>query len=100
MLGTDITTTWHWSAFGKHPAAADYFRLGYSSPFVDGLTKWVESGYRLLAERSDTPPPFCSWRFWARGFGRESLVLGVVRVSSDSLGRPYPLLIMGSGPLQ
>uniref|UniRef100_A0A831UBU3 Type VI secretion system protein TssA n=1 Tax=Geobacter metallireducens TaxID=28232 RepID=A0A831UBU3_GEOME len=101
MLGTpDTTTTWRWSAFGKHPAAADYFRLGHSSPFVDGLTKWVESGYRLLAERSDTPPPFCSWRFWARGFGRESLVLGVVRVSSDSLGRPYPLLIMGSGPLE
>lgn len=101
MLGTpDTTTTWRWSAFGKHPAAADYFRLGHSSPFVDGLTKWVESGYRLLAEQSDMSPPFCSWRFWARGFGRESLVLGVVRVSSDSLGRPYPLLIMGSGPLE
>ncbi|GLI38316.1 type VI secretion system protein TssA [Geobacter hydrogenophilus] len=100
MLGTDTTTTWHWSAFGKHPAAADYFRLGHSSPFVDGLTKWVESGYTLQSERSAAPPPFCSWRFWARGFGRESLVLGVVRVSSDSLGRPYPLLIMGSGPLE
>lgn len=100
MLGTADTTTWHWSAFGKHPAAADYFRLGHSSPFVDGLTKWVENGYRLLAERSDAPPPFCSWRFWARGYGRDSLVLGVVRVSSDSMGRPYPLLIMGSGPLE
>ncbi|ABB30520.1 type VI secretion-associated protein, VC_A0119 family [Geobacter metallireducens RCH3] len=100
MLGTDMTTGWNWSAFGKHPAAADYFRLGHASPFVEGLTKWVESGYRLLAERSDAPPAFCSWRFWARGYGRDPLVLGVVRVSSDSLGRPYPLLIMGSGPLE
>lgn len=100
MLGTDMTTGWNWSAFGKHPAAADYFRLGHASPFVEGVTKWVESGYRLLAERGDATPPFCSWRFWARGYGRDSLVLGVVRVSSDSMGRPYPLLIMGSGPLE
>ncbi len=100
MLGTDMTTGWNWSAFGKHPAAADYFRLGHASPFVEGVTKWVESGYRLLAERGDATPPFCSWRFWARGYGRDSLVIGVVRVSSDSMGRPYPLLIMGSGPLE
>ncbi|MBT1072784.1 type VI secretion system protein TssA [Pelotalea chapellei] len=91
---------WRWSAFGKHPAAADYFRLGESSPFVEGLTTWVESGYRLLAGQKEASLPFCSWRFWARGFGKESLVLGLVRVSSDSLGRPYPLFIMGSGPLE
>ncbi|AJE02302.1 type VI secretion system protein TssA [Geobacter pickeringii] len=101
MIGsTDHGTAWRWSAFGKHPAAADYFRLGEGSPFVEGLTKWVESGYRLLTSQGDAAAPFCSWRFWARGFGRESLVLGVVRVSSDSMGRPYPLLIMGSGPLE
>lgn len=101
MIGsTEHGTAWRWSAFGKHPAAADYFRLGEGTPFVEGLTKWVESGYRLLTGTGGATPPFCSWRFWARGFGRESLVLGVVRVSSDSLGRPYPLLVMGSGPLE
>ncbi|RNC71726.1 MAG: type VI secretion system protein TssA [Desulfuromonadales bacterium] len=98
MLGTD--SSWRWAAFGKHPAAADYFRLGAGSPFVEGLTKWVESGYRLLAERIDAPSPFCSWRFWGRGYGKNGLIAGLVRVSSDSLGRPYPLLIMGSGPLE
>lgn len=99
MNSFGIQDGWHWAAFGKHPATADYFRLGESSPFVEGLTKWVEEGYRLLGGRQGGTLPFCSWRFWARGFGRESLVLGLVRVSSDSLGRPYPLLIMGSGPL-
>lgn len=97
---TKNETGWRWSAFGKHPAAADYFRLGETSPFVEGLTSWVESGYRLLAAQNEGAPSFCSWRFWARGYGKESLVLGLVRVSSDSLGRPYPLLIMGSGPLE
>lgn len=101
MLGTtDTTAHWRWAAFGKHPAAADYFRLGVDSPFVEGLTKWVESGYRLLAERVEQPSSFCSWRFWGRGYGKDGLLVGVVRVSSDSLGRPYPLLIMGSGPLE
>lgn len=100
MMTIGDNGTWRWSAFGKHPAAADYFRLGQSSPFADGLSKWVENGYRLLTDRSETPSPFCSWRFWSRGYGRDSLVLGVVRVSSDSMGRPYPLLIMGSGPLE
>lgn len=95
-----VDPCWRWAAFGKHPAAADYFRLGEDSPFVEGLVAWMESGYRHLINRRETALPFCSWRFWSRGFGRDSLVIGVVRLSSDSLGRPYPLLIMGSGPLE
>ncbi|ANA41319.1 type VI secretion protein [Geobacter anodireducens] len=95
-----VDPSWRWAAFGKHPAAADYFRLGEDSPFVEGLATWVESGYRHLISRREAALPFCSWRFWSRGFGRDALVIGVVRLSSDSLGRPYPLLIMGSGPLE
>ena len=42
----------------------------------------------------------CAWRFWARGSKKENLVCGLIRDSSDSLGRPYPLLIIGTGPLR
>lgn len=90
---------WKWAAFGKHPAAKDYFRLGEETPFVAGLFSWVENGYQLLPARDNATPDFCSWRFWAREAGKNTIVCGVVRVSSDSLGRPYPLVIMGSGPL-
>lgn len=90
---------WQWAAFGKHPAAKDYFRLGEESTFVTGLFSWVENGYQLLTTKENDAPDFCSWRFWAREAGKNTLVCGVVRVSSDSLGRPYPLVIMGSGPL-
>jgi type VI secretion system protein VasJ len=90
---------WQWAAFGKHPAAKDYFRLGEETPFVEGLFRWVESGYQLLTAKENAAPDFCSWRFWAREANKNSLACGVVRVSSDSLGRPYPLVIMGSGPL-
>lgn len=91
---------WQWAAFGKHPTAKDYFRLGEETPFVEGLFGWVEKGYQLLTTRENATPDFCSWRFWVREAGKNSLVCGVVRVSSDSLGRPYPLVIMGAGPLQ
>lgn len=90
---------WQWAAFGKHPTAKDYFRMGEETPFVTGLFSWVESGYQLLTTKENATPDFCSWRFWAREAGKNSLVCGVVRVSSDSLGRPYPLVIIGSGPL-
>ncbi len=90
---------WKWAAFGKHPTAKDYFRLGEETSFVTGLFSWVENGYQLLTGKENASPDFCSWRFWAREAGKNSIVCGVVRVSSDSLGRPYPLVIMGAGQL-
>jgi type VI secretion system protein VasJ len=91
---------WKWAAFGKHPAAKDYFRMGDSTPFFDGLFSWIEDGYQLLTSRESVAPEFCSWRFWAKEAGTESLVCGVVRVSSDSFGRSYPLVITGIGSLR
>ena len=101
MLDTlDSGQNWQWAAFGKHPAAKDYFRLGENTPFVEGLFTWIENGYQLLTTKETATPDFCSWRFWAKEAGKESLVCGVVRVSSDSLGRPYPLVITGIGSLR
>jgi type VI secretion system protein VasJ len=101
MLDTiESGQNWQWAAFGKHPAAKDYFRLGEETPFVEGLFNWVENGYQLLTTKANATPDYCSWRFWVREAGKDSLVCGVVRVSSDSLGRPYPLVIMGAGPLR
>jgi type VI secretion system protein VasJ len=91
---------WQWAAFGKHPAAKDYFQLGEKTPFFEGFFSWIEDGYQLLTTKETSPPDFCSWRFCAKTAGKESLVCGVVRVSSDSFGRPYPLVITGTGSLR
>jgi type VI secretion system protein VasJ len=100
VLGTlETTRDWQWAAFGKHPAAKDYFRVGENTHFIKGLFGWVENGYRILSDNADIPPDFCSWRFCAREAGRDSLVCGLVRLSSDSFGRAYPLVIMGTGDL-
>ena len=62
----DEEQSWKWAAFGKHPAAKDYFRLGDETPFVEGLFRWVENGYQLVTADATTTPEFYSWRFWAR----------------------------------
>lgn len=90
---------WHWAAFGKHPAARDYFRLGENHPLIKGFSDWVEIGYQTWTSKRMTSPGPCAWRFWARGGQKEHLVCGLIRDSSDGLGRPYPLLMIGTGPL-
>jgi type VI secretion system protein VasJ len=64
-----------------------------------GFSEWVETGYRALPGKSGAPGEFHSFRFWAKGPGKDCLVLGVVRDSSDDIGRPYPFFALGTGPL-
>ncbi|MCL5966159.1 MAG: type VI secretion system-associated protein TagF [Deltaproteobacteria bacterium] len=92
---------WLWAAVGKHPVARDYIRLGRSSPMMDGFSAWVDGGYRDLHSREPKGnPALRSFRFWALGAGPGLLACGVVRDSHDAVGRPFPLLIMGSGSLR
>lgn len=101
MLGSiNLKTSWNWTACGKHPVAADYFSAGSDNPLLKALSDWVKNGYRILGPRNKRTPNLYSWRFWAGGAGKGNLICGIVRDSSDSLGRPYPLLIMGTGSLK
>ena len=92
---------WRWLASGKHPVASDFFRLGEDAPLLKVFSDWVEKGYQTLISRKKTitPSVHYAWRFWASGSQKEHIACGVIRDSSDSVGRPYPLLIMGTGPL-
>lgn len=101
MLGAvESPQRWQWVALGKHPAARDFFRLGPDIAMAGGFSEWLQSGYRALPGKSGAPGEFRSYRFWAKGPGRDGLVLGVVRESSDDIGRPYPFFTMGVGPLK
>ncbi|MFH1146598.1 MAG: TagF domain-containing protein [Pseudomonadota bacterium] len=89
---------WKWTAMGKHPSAPDFFNLGLSGPLSDGFYTWVRNGYGLLdLERGEQKAHF--WRFWSRGSKKEELACGLLRDSTDRIGRPYPLLLMGIGLL-
>jgi type VI secretion system protein VasJ len=66
---------------------------------LTAFADWIEKGYRGLAERSGSPGSLISYRFWVGGPRGGSILCGVVKDSSDSVGRPYPLILMGMGPL-
>jgi type VI secretion system protein VasJ len=100
VLGSiKLKHSWKWSAMGKHPAVMDYFQLGCGAPLVSAFAAWIENGYRKLASGNRAGPAFSSWRFWAKGMRKGYIACGVVRDSSDSAGRPYPLMVMGTGTL-
>lgn len=100
MLGSiRPKSSWEWSAAGKHPVAMDYFQLGDSTPLAQAFAGWIEKGYQKVVATKRDRSVFHSWRFWAKGVRKGHIACGVGRDSTDSAGRPYPLLIVGIGNL-
>jgi type VI secretion system protein VasJ len=103
MLGS-VKQTWHWIGSGKHPAAGDYFKVGDFTPILAAIADWLEKGFQCFLEKEKRNIPDThwhnSWRFWVRSPKPDHIVAGVVRDSSDSLGRPFPFLVAGTGPLK
>jgi type VI secretion system protein VasJ len=67
---------------------------------LEGIADWVDKGYAGIEGKKKGMADASSWRFWSKGFGPGALVCGVVRDSVDGLGRPYPLLVLGTGALR
>lgn len=98
MLGSiDNGSSFQWAIAGKHPAAADYIRLGAQSAVLDAVADWVAKGYDALQRDGHRLQSGCSWRFWLRGAKKQALICGLCRDSSDRIGRPFPFLVMGEG---
>ena len=100
MMSSSGSPNWRFVAVGKHPVAKDFLKLGVSIPLVDDLSAMLKTAYSTLTSTFDSAPGFSSWRFWSKGSGKDSLICGIVRDSSDKMGRPYPFLIIGSGQLK
>jgi type VI secretion system ImpM family protein len=89
---------WKWFAWGKHPGIADFICAGIRTPLFQRFTKWVDNGFSRITVESGLRNRHQSWRFWSRGAAGE-VVCGLVRNSSDSFGRSFPLLSLGAGEL-
>ncbi|MCP4117512.1 MAG: type VI secretion system-associated protein TagF [Desulfobacteraceae bacterium] len=99
MLGLSRKNVpWQWSVTGKHPAFGDYLHHNLDSPMVKAFSAWVERGMAQRKQQQVNDRYF-SYRFWTRGGKKHSLVCGIVKDSSDTMGRSYPLVIMGSGTI-
>lgn len=90
---------WNWAVCGKHPIARDYLRIGLTTSLLVAFESWFEKGYRMLSNQRSINS-VNSWRFWAKGLTKGNLICGVGKDSSDSIGRQYPLLIMGDGSIE
>ncbi len=90
---------WHWAAAGKHPAVRDFMEVGEAFPLFHALSQWMEKGYQESSPGKDVAS-LRSWRFWARGGRKNAVACGLLKDSCDQVGRPYPLLIMGTGDLE
>ena len=92
--------TWQWTICGKHPVVKDYFQSGSDSTLLMAFCNWMDKGYRLLKDRRLIDPArLVSWRFWAKGIEENLIVCGIVKDSSDRIGRYYPIMFTGSGLL-
>ena len=94
-------TNWQWDVAGKHPVAKDFFALGQRSLMAEAFTEWIRRGAdSLISTSKELLIHSCSWRFWAKTPQAGILACGVIRNSCDSVGRPFPLLVMGTGKLE
>jgi type VI secretion system protein VasJ len=91
--------SWRWAACGKHPAARDFINVGEDFPLMRIFSDWVVKGYEGLVAQKIAYKDHVSWRFWAREAMGEALICGLLKDSSDSIGRRFPLLIIGTGSL-
>lgn len=97
MLGLkSASVNWQWGIYGKHPAFQDYLYHNVVTPVFRELTGWIDTGMHLMDNGTRDYSHF-SYRFWVRGIKRGDLVCGILRTSSDSSGRSYPLAVMGAG---
>ena len=92
--------SWQWVASGKHPSVKDYISIGRMFPLAASFSEWLSKGYTEQKIKSGSKRTYCSWRFWVKGPAQGEISCGLLRDSSDSIGRPYPLLIMGIGFLE
>lgn len=100
MLGFKFKPAdWQWAAHGKMPAARDFFTVGNEMPVFKAFFAWLDRGCQELNNR-DSLEKSCSWRFWVKGPGKDQLLCGIIKNSSDQIGRPYPLMLIGAGTLK
>jgi len=91
---------WRWKASGKHPVANDYIDVQNGTPLTDAVADWMTKGYVELQHKGLSTKAAYSWRFWLRAAKKGALICGLARDSSDHIGRPFPLLIAGEGPVK
>jgi type VI secretion system ImpM family protein len=88
-----------WFAFGKHPSFADFFSVGEHSQLTLAYKNWVVRGYEKYLRTHSRCREGCAYRFWSKGSDQDLLAIGLLQSSVDSVGRCFPLLLIGIAAL-
>ena len=91
-----VPSDFKWFVYGKHPMFADYFSIGEQTHFAAAYRKWVAFGYQQYINSGGFGKKVCSYRFWSKADSTTSVAVGLLQSSTDSLGRPFPLLLIGT----
>ncbi|PHR89245.1 MAG: type VI secretion system-associated protein TagF [Blastopirellula sp.] len=91
-------------AFGKIPAAGDFFRLNPPTGFVQVWDDWIQRA--MLGSQAAMGPDWDAaymsapiWRFsLSAGLAGPQKVMGVLMPSVDRVGRRFPLTLMAALP--
>ncbi|MFW5488954.1 MAG: TagF domain-containing protein [Desulfovibrio sp.] len=91
--------SWRFAAMGKHPGAGDYIHLGDEFLLAGAMASWMGRAFDRGSIDPDRMNPQSGAMFWSKGGTHGELACGVLAPSWDSVGRPYPLMVVGNGPL-
>ena len=81
------------SLFGKHPSNSEYLYLGEQSAFVYSILQWIKDGYEAFLKSRLVYHEGRVHNFYFFNHISNSFVCGSMKLSRDSKGRFYPLLI-------
>ena len=81
------------SLFGKHPSTSEYLYLGEHSAFVHSISQWIRDGYEAFLKSRLVYDEGRVYNFYFFNNISNSFVCGSMKLSQDSKGRFYPLLI-------
>ncbi len=81
------------SLFGKHPSSSEYLYLGEQGAFVHSILQWIKDGYEAFLKSRLVYNEGRVYNFYFLNTISNSFVCGSMKLSRDSKGRFYPLLI-------
>ncbi len=87
--------------WGKHPSFRDFVETGSPGIMAQALRQWMDRSFAASASAmKEQGFSGTCWRFLIRGRGSNDAAFGLVKESSDAIGRPYPLLLVMEGALE
>ncbi len=94
-----MSKQWPFILWGKHPCSTEYLALGKKLYENEPLIAWARVGFDKLT-KSDRRPLETCYTFWLFPGSTNRLICGLVGISTDTVERPYPLLIASQGMLE